>query len=95
MSTWLYLECMDHDPPIRADSESGQHLSDLPQIRGDIAMRDKLVELYELTEREWPSEHWRRNTVSFLAQHPKCHIRIRDEYGREHLIVDLPEGETT
>ena len=31
MSTYLYLVCLDHTPPLRAASESGQHLYDLPQ----------------------------------------------------------------
>ena len=31
MSTYIYLLCRDHSPAIRADGESGQHLSDLPQ----------------------------------------------------------------
>lgn len=36
--------------------------------------------------------HWfRRNSRRFLAQHPRCRIVIRDEYGREHPI----EGDDT
>lgn len=27
MSTWLYLRCESHDPPIKNEGESGQHLS--------------------------------------------------------------------
>ena len=92
MSTWLYLECIDHDPPLRADGESGQHLSDLVDIRKDIANRNKMVELYNETEFEWPTHHFRLNTVRFLAKHPKCHLTIRDEYGREHLIVEVPDA---
>ena len=37
MSTYLYLRCEDHDPPLVAREESGQHLYDLPTIRADIA----------------------------------------------------------
>lgn len=43
MSTYLYLACLDHDPPLFADDESGQHLYDLPQIRADIARRAEMV----------------------------------------------------
>ena len=32
MSTWLYLRCESHDPPLKNDVESGQHLYDLEQI---------------------------------------------------------------
>ena len=40
MSTDYYLVCMDHEPRLRAMSESGQHDYDLPQIRADIADRE-------------------------------------------------------
>ena len=89
MSTWIYLECADHDPPISADGESGQHLYDLPDIREDIRRRAEWT-----PERvdECGDAHWfRRNSRRFLAQHPRCRIVIRDEYGREHPI----EGEST
>ena len=87
MSTWLYLRCMDHDPPLEADEESGQHLYDLPQIRADLADREALV-------RVWDGEHedmliadlgyFRQHTARFLAKHRKCRIEIWDEYGRQH-----------
>ncbi len=82
MSTWIYLECADHDPPISADGESGQHLYDLPDIREDIRRRAEWT-----PERvdECGDAHWfRRNSRRFLAQHPHCRIVIRDEYGNEH-----------
>ena len=43
MSTYIYLLCRDHNPAIQADGESGQHLTDLPQLRQDIANRDAIV----------------------------------------------------
>ena len=43
MSTYVYLECLDHDPPLRSDGEVGQHLYDLPDIRKYIAQRDMYV----------------------------------------------------
>lgn len=89
MSTWVYLECLDHDPPLRSDGESGQHLTDLPQIRSDIANRDLIVAAvkadFEIGELE---HHFRRNTVRFLVQHPSCRVGIRDEYGSEHATVE-------
>lgn len=82
MSTWVYLECRDHNPPLMADAESGQHLYDLDQIRADIANRDALIAAnndgMEVTD------YFRRHTLRFLAAHPKCDIGIRDEYGTEH-----------
>lgn len=79
------LECLDHDPPLRADGESGQHLYDLPEIRADIANRDT-------ADADTDYGHFfRNNTARFLVQHPNCHIGIRDEYGREHPVT--AEGE--
>lgn len=93
MSTWLYLVCRDHEPPLVADAESGQHLSDLRQIREDIAHRDDLLRLWREVEDldmhvEW--DDFRRRTARFLREHPTCRIGIKDEYGREHPIE--PEG---
>lgn len=88
MSTYFYLECLDHDPPLRAEAESGQHLYDLPQIRADVRNRDALILAWEVG---WQHDHhFRRNTVTFLAAHPKCRIGIRDEYGDEHPTTGEP-----
>lgn len=86
MSTYLYLECRDHAPVLRADDESGQHLYDLPQIRADIVDRDAIVAGY-LDDRG-PAEHFRRNTAAFLAAHRSCELGIRDEYGRPYDLAD-------
>lgn len=86
MSTDVYLECLDHEPRLRADGESGQHLYDLPQIRADIANRNRIAAAWE---DGWTADHhFRRNTARFLAAHPKCRIGIRDEYGREHPVAE-------
>lgn len=92
MSTYLYLECLDHDPPLRSDGEVGQHLYDLPQIRRDIASRDELVAHFKASG-EVPDfgHHFRSNTTRFLLQHPKCRIGIRDEYGNDHAITEGDE----
>lgn len=91
MSTYLYLRCLDHDPPIEAGS--GQHLYDLPQIQADIADRDALVAAW-LDEEAGPdsieNDYFRSHTVGFLAQHPKCRIGIQDEYGRDHPLAEAP-----
>lgn len=82
MSTHLYLECLDHNPPIRAPQESGQNTNDLPQIRSDIKRRDMLR---DLLEDGWTvADRFRMNTARFLANHPRCRIGIRDEYGGEY-----------
>lgn len=88
MSTWLYLRCEDHDPPLLSD-DVGQHLYDLPDIRGYIARRDSYVALAESDD--WPTfaSHYTRHAYDFLTQHPRCTIGIVDEYGREH-PVEVP-----
>jgi hypothetical protein len=78
---------MDHDPPLVADEESGQHLYDLPQIRADIADRDALVALVaaeDLGVYGVDFGYFRNHTVRFLVQHPRCRLAIFDEYGHEH-----------
>lgn len=87
MSTWLYLECLDHDPPLQAEDESGQHLYDLPDIREDISNRDVLVRMHETTIAA-DFGYFRNHTVRFLAHHKKCRIGIRDEYGRSHPVKE-------
>jgi hypothetical protein len=85
MSTYLYLVCEQHDPPLRADDESGQHLYDLPTIRKDLAGRDELVRLY----REGADfVYFTNHTARFLSNHPKCPIGIVDEYGDSHSTVE-------
>lgn len=88
MSTWIYLVCTDHTPPIQAEDESGQHLYDLPQIRKDLADREQLVAMKpdELDCRESADSYYTRATWRFLQYHPKCNIEIRDEYDRVHPI---------
>jgi len=86
MSTWIYLRCEDHTPPLMADDESGQHLYDLPQIRADIAGRDALVAA--IKDGLTVDDYFRRHTARFLVQHPKCRLSIQDEYGDEHPLID-------
>jgi len=50
VSTYLYLECADHAPPLRSDDEVGQHLYDLPNVRGYFAERAHLVALVQAWE---------------------------------------------
>ena len=92
MSTYLHLVCLDHDPPLVAEEESGQHLYDLPQIRADIAAREELVASASMWE-NWKTvdEYFRRNTANFLVQHQKCRIGIQSEYGVDYPITEYPE----
>lgn len=79
MSTALFLQCLDHDPPIVAEQQSGKYPTDLAQMRQDIVDRDILTAPHR---RElWSEGHHFGATVEFLAAHPKCNIGIRNEYG--------------
>ena len=95
MSTWLYLECRSHEPPLIADDESGQHLTDLPRIRREIAYRGDVVKrLLSWTQpsalADWTPEmfdnYFGHQSALFLAKHMRCDIGIRDEYGQEHPV---------
>ena len=90
MSTWLYLECLDHDPPLCSADEVGQHLSDLPDVRRMIADRDTLVRVAE-EHGATPDGYFAAHTIRFLRQHPRCRLRIVDEYGIEHPIEAADE----
>ena len=82
MSTYLYLRCDAHDPPLRSGQEVGQHLYDLPLIRECIGKRQSAwLEGYEPPEDYFEASAWR-----FLREHPHCPISIHDEYGREHPV---------
>jgi hypothetical protein len=90
----MHLVCLDHDPPLVASGESGQHWRDVPRIREEIAHRESLVTAYDMTggfDRIWAS-HFTVNTVAFLAEHPKCRIGIRTEYGEDVPLVDDGAG---
>ena len=89
MSTYLYLQCLDHTPPLTAEEESGQHLSDLPTIRAALADREAAIARSALngTQGYWSFE---RNTARFLAAHRTCQVGIIDEYGREYPLTEEP-----
>lgn len=83
MSTYIYLQCLDHDPPLTAVEESGQHLYDLPQVFLDLANREYLAGLWELGDAA-DLGYFRNRTAQFLSQHKTCRIRVVDEYGQVH-----------
>lgn len=89
MSTYLYLRCDSHDPPLENDSQSGQHLYDLDQIFRDIEDRELIVAAWN--DDMYPRDSFRYATAAFLAGHPHCQITVVDEYGRIH----RPDGTIT
>ena len=87
MSTYIYLECLEHDPPMSSNGEVGQHLYDLDDVRKMIAHRDLIVRIFQLDLPISWDNHFHSNTAYFLAKHLNCRIRIVDEYGKEHPLV--------
>lgn len=94
MSTYIYLQCLNHTPPLRASEESGQHLYDLPRIRAEIADRVNVAAGPDYYRGDiiggtfdFPA-YFRVHSARFLAEHPQCAIGIVDEYGNEHPTED-------
>lgn len=86
MSTYLYLSCLDHVPFGNATEESGQHIYDLPRIRGQLKHREELTTSDLDADLGWDvtdgDRYFTRNTQQFLKDHPNCRIGIVDEYCR-------------
>ena len=94
MSTYLYLQCLDHDPPLRSEGEVGQHMTDLPFVRVCIKERNDLAKQFMGTV--WPvpttiEGQWQRTAAAFLADHRWCNIGIVDEYRQIHPIESAEE----
>lgn len=91
MSTWLYLECRSHTPPICSEDEVGQHLYDLPRIRREIKNRHD-IEVFDRWEVSGYESFFTAHAVHFLRSHLECQVHIVDEYDREHPLD--PEDES-
>lgn len=99
MSTWIYLVCEQHDEPVRANYESGQHLYDLPQLRLDWLNRRHWLAYIErfpgtLTREFDLLTYFQRHTFAFLRDHADCdQMHVVTEYGeRLPLAVTSIEG---
>lgn len=91
MSNYLYLRCESHNPPLRAEEESGQHLSDLPVIRADIRMRETIVAMYDHAEYFDMGDYFRNHTMRFLVKHRTCELGIESEYGDVYPLEEETE----
>ena len=90
MSTYLYLECLDHTPSLCSDGEVGQHLYDLPRICAEVRDRAAFVAIAE-HEPNYGS-HFTNNAARFFRSHERCVIEIFDEYGRRYPLNDRGHG---
>lgn len=85
MSTYWYLECLSHDPPIRSDDEVEQHTHGLPAISALVQSRTKAV--------DESMSYFERHAARFLMQHPICQLQFVSEYGKTEAIVTNHEGQ--
>lgn len=86
MSTYIYLQCLDHEPPLVADDESGQHLRDLDRIREDIRNRESLVAAVDEYGNTTVDDYFGKHSQKFLTVHKNCSIGIVDEDGVEYAV---------
>lgn len=87
MSTYLYLQCDSHSPPLQSPHEVGQHLRDLPRIREEISRRQDLYRAHQNGYLGYETDYGGQFTHTlrtFLIQHPHCDLQIVDEYGDAH-----------
>lgn len=89
MSTYIYLTCESHNPPLRAEDESGQHLYDLPRIREEIQNRKVIARIED--EGLPCGNPFVQHSAYFLSRHKECGIGIVDEYGQTYPIEPEPE----
>lgn len=89
MSTYLYLSCESHDPPLVSEDSSGQNLRDLPRVRSVVRDKEKIIRIE--TEDLSCSDPALEHAARFLSQHQKCEIGIRDEYDRQHSVEPEPD----
>lgn len=89
MSTYLYLTCDSHEPPLPAEDESGQHLYDLPRIRDEIANRDFIARQIDRTG--VVAGYFEMHSARFLHRHQGCQVGIEDEYGRRYATTGTDE----
>lgn len=85
MSTYIYLQCIAHDPPITAHAESGQHLYDLDRLRDELVSRDVYVKAVKAGANF--NDQYTNATAHFLSEHPLCPLKIVDEYGVYHPAI--------
>jgi hypothetical protein len=89
MSTYLYLVCVDHDPPLFSE-EVTQHThkdGELEKIRGWVGNRDEWVRLRHEQDDLTYADYFLTHAITFLTAHPKCHLIAQDEYGEKYAVM--------
>lgn len=93
MSTYLYLRCDSHQPPIDSEHEAGQHLRDLEHIRQDVANRHAIADAIGrgMAPGGDTDLYFQESNRRFIIQHVNCDLKILDEYGRFYELVSASE----
>ena len=90
MSTYWYLECLDHDPPIISDMEFTQHTND-DAFRAAIDLANsRPIGSKDFTYNDSLRDYFDGNARRFLIQHPSCRLGLVNEYDKRQ---PLPEKE--
>ena len=93
MSTYIYLKCVSHQPPIYSDMEVGQHTCDIDDIRKMFANKIKIVEIANTGLDVTYGSSWANCAARFLTQHPNCEIIIEDEYKKTYPVFEKLKNE--
>lgn len=91
MSNWHYLECVDHDPVLRSADEVAQYSHALDPIIALIGVRDAITRENAWAYRELG--YFERHATVFLVDHPRCSLRLVDEYDR--IVKTFPSTKGT
>jgi hypothetical protein len=94
MSTYWYLECLDHDPILTSGDEVEQHTEGLDRIDIVVSSRKVLAQLGDDAARDALIDaltYFERNAFWFVIAHPQCRLRYRSEYGHYRPVI-APKG---
>ncbi|MDJ0010115.1 hypothetical protein [Gordonia alkanivorans] len=88
MSTYHYLECANHNPPLLSDDEVEQHrdTETLDKVRELVRNRATIVPLLREEKIGLPDDRYLENALRFLVFHEHCKVNLVTEYDeREEL----------
>ena len=83
MSTYVYFECLEHDPPLQSDGEISQHWDSYVDtaIRMAQGVEPLPADPYEL------HDQFLLSAAVFLRFHELCAVGLVSEYG-EHRPIE-------
>ena len=86
MSTYWYIECLNHTPPLSSADEVEQHTRGLDPIRTLIESRPVDPNWHEHSSH---LQYFETHADRLHPQHPDCRLQLVNEYGeRDPIIYD-------